>query len=72
MIAFDGASVRENRRNLSEIDQIFVTEQSIEANNARMRASDETTRKAVDDEFHEDPHLEGLYNTLDECRGPGR
>jgi hypothetical protein len=72
MIAFDQAIVTEVSRSLREIDQLFVSEQAVETNNARMRASDETTRRAVDAEFAAEPHLRGLYNTLDECSGPGR
>ena len=57
------------RRALNEIDEIFVSASTIEANNGRFKQTIDSARRRVDNELRAEPALLRLYQSLPECAG---
>jgi hypothetical protein len=60
----------ELRRSLNELDTIFASTESIEANNARIDAALGPISDQIDDEFAVNAPLRSMYQTVPECEGP--
>ena len=61
--------VNEQRRSLSELDQIFESIESVDRNNARLMEAETKARRAVEDLLRADPPILVLWQTtLPECQ----
>ena len=61
--------VADLRRALNEIDEIFISASTIEANNDRFNQTRDSARRRVDNELRAEPALRRLYQSLPECAG---
>jgi hypothetical protein len=69
LLDLNRSQARELRRSIAEIDAIFVSQDSLNANNDTLRATEEGGMQGVDRELRAAPSLLELYQTLPECGG---
>jgi len=69
LLDLNRSQARELRRSLAEFDAIFVSEDTLEANNDALRATEQAGMQAVDRALSGAPALLELYQTLPECGG---
>lgn len=67
-IGIHAARITEMRRSIAEIDQIFASAAAVDANNARVKASDDAAIAKNDAEFNANPPIRELYLSLPDCK----